>query len=117
MTKKEKIEQIEQIDTYLLFTMPGYRWLSSNALKLTDESLKNMNALRLMRKVEKTFRYLHLIDLINGNYATQDVLRQRRERWIKEVEREAENISNETGVKFSKVYPKLLERMLKEIMR
>ena len=113
--KQPTKKQMEQVDSYLLYHLPGYRWMKAHP-NLFDK-IENMDALQCMRIACKSFRYYHLNQMINGNWASEGAKEQRQKWWIEQVKREARMISLNISVSYDKVFPKLFHRMWEEISR
>ncbi len=113
--KQPTKKQMEQVDSYLLYHLPGYRWMKANPHPL--DGIKDMDALQSMRISCRLFRYHHLNQMINGNWASEGAKQQRRKRWIEAVKREARMISLKTGVSYDRIFPKLFHWMWEEISR
>ncbi len=104
---------MDQVERFLLFHTPGYRWMKANQNVFDKE--QNIN--QLLQIICKTFRYSHLNKVVNGNWATDDARQQRRERWITDIKRQAEIISNQTNINYEKVLSLLYSRMSEELNR
>ena len=104
-----------QVDTYLLYHTPGYRWMKAHPHLF--EEIDNMDGLQSIRIAYKCFRYSYLNQVVSGNWATEGAKQQRRNRWVEAIKREARIIFNKTNVSYNKVFHLLFNRMLEEINR
>lgn len=108
-------KQMKQIDTYLLYHKPGYRWMTANQ-HLFDE-IDGMDAMQACRIACKYFRYFYLDKIMSGNWATEEAKEQRRRRWVEAIKQQAQMISRQTNISYNKVFHLLFNRMWEELNR
>jgi len=113
--KKLTKKQMQQVEEYLLYNVPGYRWMKASP-HLHDE-IEDMDAMQAMRIVSKSFRYYHLHRMVSGDCASDGAKQQRRNRWTENVRLYARVISDQTNVSYRKVFYLLYDRMFDVITK
>ena len=110
---RENITHAKRREVYLTLRgcRPGERWLYTNQHLIHDNKPMKLSINQVMGALNKSFRFMMLNDIIRGNPISLFVAQQRYEQRFRLIRIRASRIAVETGVRFEKVYPVLVERM------